>query len=392
METKILRAVLVGALLVAGTAGCSGDADADPAPAPEGGSAEWRRLPDPPLSPRDEAVLVGLGDRVLVVGGWEFYCPPGAGCATPSEPLFPDGALYDASSDSWRRIAPAPFGVRGHGGTTAGLEGTAYLVTRCADGPACGAPPRLLSYRPADDRWADHGAVPGLEYGGRVTPVGSTLVISGGSAPDQFIDVVFDPARSTWTELPDDPLPPVYDRFLVQVEDQLVVAGSPITAPGTEEQPAKTAARFDVAAGRWVALPDAPGPGYELFPTDQGPLLAGSTRGGPNWLLDPSTWTWTEVRESTREDDDVDGVLDRDRATYGLEGALGGPTYATPVVFHSATGDFLTLRPPPGREDVSGGSSTALGRDLVIHGGQRWSGGYDGELVGDAWLWSAPTG
>ena len=131
--------------------------------------------------------------------------------------------------------------------------------------------------------------------------------------------------------------------------------------------------------------------GYELFPTDQGPLLAGDARGGPNWLLDPSTWTWTEVRESTDEDDDVDGVVDRDRATYSLEGSLGGPTYATPVVFHSATGGFLPLRPPPGREDVSGGSSTALGRDLVIHGGQRWSGGFDGELVGDAWLWTAPA-
>ena len=41
---------------------------------------------------------------------------------------------------------------------------------------------------------------------------------------------------------------------------------------------------------------------------------------------------------------------------------------------------------------MSGGSSTALRRDLVIHGGQRWSKGYDGELDGDAWLWTVPTG
>ena len=359
---------------------------------PDGVSEAWRRLPDPPLSARDDAVLVGLDERVLVVGGWEFYCPPGAGCSSPPGPLFADGALYDATSDSWRPVAQAPFGLRDDGGTAAILDGTAYLVSMCADGPACGAPPRLLSYRPVEDRWTDHGPVPGREYGGSIITVGRTVVFVGTDDGNKFGDLVFDPVDSTWTELPRDPLPPVYDRFLVPVGDQLVVAGSPLTDLRTEERQPKVAARFDLAAGQWTPLPDAPGEGYELFPTDRGPLLVGSTRGEPNWLLDPATWAWTEVRESTGRDEDVDGVVNRERASYYLDGSLGGPAYTTTVVFDSATGGFLTLRPPPGREDVSGGSSTALGRDLVIHGGQRWSGGYDGELVGDAWLWSAPTG
>jgi len=390
MEIKILGAMLVGALLVAGTAGCSRDAEADSAPATDGASEAWRRLSDPPLSPRDQAVLVGLGDRVLVVGGREFLCPPGAGCAPPPGPLFADGALYDATSDSWRPVSPPPFGLRGEGRSPTVLDGTAYLVTNCADGPACGAPPRLLSYRPDDDRWTDHGPVPGPEYIGSVLPVGQTLVISGADDGGGFTDAVFTPDSSTWTELPDDPLPPVIDRYLVAEGDQLVLAGSPLTAPGVDAP--QVAARFDLADARWTALPDAPGQGYELMPTDRGPLLAGSARGEPNWLLDPDTWTWTAVRESTDRDEDVDGVVDRERATYLLEDSLGGPTYSTSVVFDSAAGGFLTLRPPPGREDVSGGSGTALGRDLVIYGGQRWSGGYNGELVGDAWLWTAPTG
>ncbi len=38
-------------------------------------------------------------------------------------------------------------------------------------------------------------------------------------------------------------------------------------------------------------------------------------------------------------------------------------------------------------------ASTALGRDLFVFGGQRWTGdglGDSGQLVGDAWLWAAP--
>jgi hypothetical protein len=68
---------------------------------------------------------------------------------------------------------------------------------------------------------------------------------------------------------------------------------------------------------------------------------------------------------------------------------------------YDSTADALVRIPPlPGREDVYDDSSTALGRDLFVYGGQRWVGDGlegdgldgDGELVGDAWLWSAPTG
>jgi hypothetical protein len=64
-------------------------------------------------------------------------------------------------------------------------------------------------------------------------------------------------------------------------------------------------------------------------------------------------------------------------------------------VYDSAAEAFTTIPPPPGREDVYDDSSTALGRNLFIYGGQRWAGdglNGDGELVGDAWVWSAPAG
>lgn len=164
MSRRIIRVVLAGALLAAAVAGCSTAAEAGRALSAETG---WRQLPDAPLGTRESPVLVAVGDRVLVVGGEEFSCPPNADCTASEEPLFDDGAVYDAATDSWRAAAPAPFGLRAEQHATAALDGTAFLLTRCASGTACDAPQRLLSYRLADDRWTDHGPVPGPAPGPR---------------------------------------------------------------------------------------------------------------------------------------------------------------------------------------------------------------------------------
>ncbi len=397
MGTRLLAALLAGALLAAGCSSEAGtEAGADPAPAPEGAASGWRKLPDAPLSPRVDAVLVGVDERVLVVGGWEFTCPPTADCSPPTDPLLADGAVYDATTDSWRPATPPPFGLRRQAHASVALDGTAYLLTGCETGPACDALPRLLSYRPADDRWTDHGPVPGPERNLRITSLDRTLLVyTDATALGRVPDLVFDPALSTWTELPADPLPAVYDRFVVPVGDQLVLAGSPSAAPGSGGgPPAKLAARLDLATGEWTALPDAPGPGFQLMATDRGPLLNGHVGDRSGWLLDPATWTWTALPELPGEGGDVGGVLDRDRAAYDLANTVGG--WSAPVrVYGSAAGEYVTIPRAPGRDDVYGESSTALGRDLVVHGGQRWTDSRradDGELVGDTWLWTAQAG
>ena len=62
-------------------------------------------------------------------------------------------------------------------------------------------------------------------------------------------------------------------------------------------------------------------------------------------------------------------------------------------VYDSVTEAFVDIPALPEREDVYDDSSTALGRDLFVYGGQRWpgDGAAGGELVGDAWLWTAPA-
>ncbi|MGY1752568.1 hypothetical protein [Blastococcus sp. SYSU D01042] len=386
MSRSMISAFLVGAVVATGAAGCTSGSGGD------GGG--WRQLPEAPLSPRTDAVVVGIGDSVLVVGGWEFLCPPNADCSTPSEPLLPDGAVYDRAGDSWRAAAPPPFGLRGPG-RTAVLDDTAYVLTTCASGPDCDAPLRLLSYHLPDDRWTDHGQVPGPERGARLVALERTvLVAADASALGRVPDVVFDPGTATWSELPADPLPAVHDRYVVPAGDQLVVAGSAVLAPGSDELPRKVAARLDLASGTWTVLPDGPGLSYQLFATDDGPLLAGHFDDDSSALLDQESWTWTAAPDHGDGTAGVSGVLDRDRATYDvwLDLKAADPSRRS-VVYDSVADAFVVVPALPDRADASGQSSTGLGRDLFVFGGERWSDATDseGELLRGAWLWAAPT-
>ena len=103
----IMGAVKLGlgmlAAVVLGLAGCGDDMPIDLAD--RGG---WARLPDPPLSGRNEASIVGVGDDVIVFGGTDFLCPPNASCETGDSVAFADGAAFDRSSNEWRPIADLP--------------------------------------------------------------------------------------------------------------------------------------------------------------------------------------------------------------------------------------------------------------------------------------------
>ena len=393
----VIGAALAVTLVAVAATGCAtAQSEVDPASGREGATEAWRRLPNAPLTPRDDAVVVGVGERMLVVGGWEFLCPPVADCVTPEAPLFTDGAVYDPDSDAWSTIAPAPFGLRRQGYAAVALRGSAYLISGCADGPTCDARPRLLSYDPVSDRWADHGPVPGPKHDRHLIPVGRNLLVySGSDEGGEVADLVFDPERSTWTALPDDPLPRTFDRFIVPVGDHLVLAGSPIAGPESGgDDSTKLAARLDAGGSEWTRLPNAPGKGYQLFPTDRGPLLNAHFTDEPGWILDPGTWTWSARPEGSSEHNDLSGVLNRDLATYDIPTGVGQMASTNRLfVYDSRTDAFVTIPAPPGREDVYDDSSTALGRDLFVFGGQRWTRDGltgDSELVGDAWLWTAP--
>lgn len=404
--TLALLAVLVA---LAPTAAC-GPAPGAATGGPEA-AGEWRRLPDPPLSPRDHAVVVGVevagSPRALVVGGWELLCPPGADCSHPDGPLFRDGAVYDPAQDSWTPTAPAPHGVRRLERAAVGLDGSAWLLSACASGVTCEGRARLLEYDLAADRWTDHGAVPGPERSRALVAVGDRLLLptisdEGGEAPD----LLFDPTGGAWRELPDDPLGRSFDRFVVPVGDGLVLKGSSIDDVRGGGPSTAAAARFDLASWGWSPLSDAPVPGYQLVTSERGPVLVGHFVETSGALLDPATWTWSRLPEPGAgprgRTSHLGGVLGRDGAVYDVPNSVGEMASRLRVLVWDASASAYLVLPamPGGREEVYDDSSAALGRDLLVIGGQRWASGGDGaaegalgregELVREAWLWSAP--
>lgn len=143
----------------------------------------------------------------------------------------------------------------------------------------------------------------------------------------------------------------------------------------------------------WSALPDAPGSGYQLLPTSSGAVLNGHYIDSPGWVLDAGSWTWSELPGGLHEDRDLSGVLMRDRAVYDTANSVGQVAARGAFVYDAEEHSYVSIPPFAARRNVSDDSTAALGRDLFVFGGQRWTGDAmdgTGELRNDAWLWTAP--
>ncbi|HXV33473.1 MAG TPA: hypothetical protein VD769_05650 [Gaiellaceae bacterium] len=217
----------------------------------------WRELPAPPLSPREYPTGFWTGQEVVLVGGSDAPpCPPNADCVGPTVPPLADGAAYDPLTDIWRAIADAP--VRFSWADAVVVGSTAYLlIPGEPDRPE--APNAFLAYRIAGDRW-DELDLPDLsaaEYG-RYTLVaaGERLVaISTSDEQGDRADLVFDPKTSTWSELPDDPLWPGFDRVAVWDGEELLLFDHELKEPLGDDLPLRGAA-LDLETGEWRVLDD----------------------------------------------------------------------------------------------------------------------------------------
>lgn len=357
----------------------------------------WTQLPDPPLSPRTGASAAWTGQEVIVAGGWDFLCGPAADCGPPEEPPFTDGAAYEPTAGTWRSIADAP--VAFHDTRPAVVGGQVFYLVDCTVpgfAPSDVSPSNqrcpgtddsvvLLRYDPVGDAWTQF---PGLEDGRfyELETVGSSLVAySTSDEGDELPDWRFDVATETWSELPDDPLPPVFDRSIVAADggDTVLLFGAPI---GSEAEPAEesnVAARLDLTTMTWSELPASPSRGYRAWGVD-GQAVLEPHFGGTGGLFDPETNTWTPLPSPTAESLDtntVAGTLGRDGAVYAA---------AAGWLFDAESERWLEVEPL----DDSGNSWTttvaAVDRDLFIYGGESWTSS-EGELLGEAWLWRAPA-
>jgi hypothetical protein len=180
------------------------------------------------------------------------------------------------------------------------------------------------------------------------------VAYSWGDEPREIPDLVLDPTSETWSELPDDPLSPGFDRVMRWSGHELLLFDHELVADPGGELPLRGAA-LDLASGEWRVLDDPE---------------AGLARTGG----------------TSQEDDFVNaGSVGESHAEYRLRSG---------IVLDETTGTRLRMPELEPIESAYGGTTdVTAGMDLFVFLGSSWDeGGEPGELVGElrseAWLWS----
>jgi len=380
-----LRAVVLAAAACGGSAdpdGAAPDAAAGaPAESPASGAEDaggWEKLPAPPLSGRTGAVVASLGTSIVVTGGWNYLCPPDADCVLPDEPPHVDGAAYHLDSGQWTSIADAPIGLLWVAAAAVGAD--LYVLSQCNLGAPCAAGLAFLRYRSADDEW---DVLPGPDENDPALGGYGLVAVDDGvvaySQSDEFQggpDFRFSATQGQWVALPNDPLPPMYDRFVVGHAGRLLLFGSPIDGGDRT----KLVASHDPESQTWQELTASGTMGFQVWRAGALFYLNPHFRGAGGGVYDPELNRWSPLPNPPHHD--MAGIIGEDEATYA---------YAAGWVLDTRSGGWLSIEPRPDAEDVYDVVvATAPEQGLVVFGGQTWTSG-EGQLVNDTWLWRPPA-
>jgi hypothetical protein len=344
---------------------------------PSGQLGLWRELPTPPLSPRGEARMVWTGHEVIVLGGTTEVCPPTADCGPSPAGASPrDGAAYDPSTNTWRRIAPPP--VDPTGAQLAVANGVVVLEDYSVQRS------RWFTYDPDRDRWSRIGHVP-PGVGDLLSAVGSRVYVDRGRGVASY-----DVTSSDWSLIPPDRIGPrLTTGALVATSSGPVRMGYDSTQPNDGTEPSLVLA--DVWDGTsWRRLP----PSDQLDPpfawtghrlvnpspfTENGGEVNGWGRDIPDGgTLDPATGVWGRL--PAKLSGDPDGwIVEADGGGWF---AVGGQAY------DDDTGRVYALDRPDGAPDYAVSGAWADGR-LLVFGGTDTREGFSGDALSDrAWLWT----
>lgn len=391
------RARLTGTIvaLLVGLGGCGEQATTLPPTESQvrsvKGSSGWQRMPDAPLTPRANAVMVSTGTEVLVIGGQDTNpCPPGADCLVGR--IRRDGAALDLATGTWRAIAPAPIPVGGGRVVVAG--GGVYLYAWPSTSTTGKTPGGLLHYDIATDRWR-RPEVPVGENDG-LAVIGDRLLIytmfaEHGRIHDRILD------ETGVRELPPDPLAPSSGRSLVSVgDDRVVLLARPLDASSGARPSFVRAAELDLTTGKWRLLPKSHVVGgWQWWLTD-GLLVApetGVVDGGKvdGWgraypeggIFDPDTRRWLRLP-----------VAPPPHVGLWHGPAAGGPellVVAGAGVLDPGSGSWTRLpEPVPSLVDGRSAVWTAKGERLVAFGGVIQS-RRKLAFTAQTWMWQPPT-
>ena len=225
----------------------SGSATAfDPSTIPEG----WTELAAPPEI-RSGATQVWTGSELLEWGG--------STDASGDRPPENDGIAYDAPTDTWETIPPAPIAPRSYAAHA--WTGTELLVWGGWDGSWSGDEPGTMgdgaAYDPATQRWRE---LPPAPIDGR-TPLfawtGDELIVWGTSfrTNERPLDgAAYDPASDTWRSIAEGPIE-LTDATAAWTGGEMIVFGAALYGGNRAETPTAIGAAYDPAADSWREIP-----------------------------------------------------------------------------------------------------------------------------------------
>jgi hypothetical protein len=261
----------------------------------------------------------------------------------------------------------------------------------------------FLTYHIEEDRWEELPLPPGdLGWLQGIVQAGEQIVAySGSDEQGEQPDFVFDPATSSWSELPPDPLSPSFDRSMAWSGRELLLFDHELVPnPGAEEPALTRAAALDLESGSWRRLPDseilATGPWVVVNGRLVNPTLGGADGGDDGWgraypyggILDPASGEWAALPHPPGgEEDWGSGVLD---TPGGVHTDSGGHYFANRGwILDTSDNAWIEIPPLDTGELVTGRTVVAAGTDLLVFGGARWkANSVDATLLADAWVWS----
>lgn len=373
-----VAAVAVVATAVAGTL-VSGSQRAE---GPSGQVGQWRELPTPPLSPRANSLSVWTGRDVILLGGEPSPCPPNADCGYRGHIGLRSGAAYNAATNSWRPIPPAPVPV-GPGDRLVVADGVVVLRHVRPDGSS------WFTYEPDHNRWSRIDGVP-AGVGDLPSAIGPRVYVTAGRRV-----AVYDVTRFRWSLLPPDAIRPALAQRTVTATDVgPVVTGVDSTQPNDGRTPSLLLADVWDGTG-WRRLPPSEQlannawtwTGTRMVDPEPFTLDGGEVNGwGRSYpmggTLDPASGTWGPLPDS------LVNPPSGDQRGWGVS-ASGGPWFAVlGQVYDDSTGRVFRLDRPPRAPNYGTAAAWADGRLLAFGGVDSNVDGSLGDPSNRAWLWT----
>lgn len=210
----------------------------------------WVMVPKAPIAGRFAHSVAWTGDEVLIWGGGSQRSPGGSRFRWPR-----DGAAFDPTAGSWRRIPAAPIqGRQGHSAVWTGTEMVIWGGMRDSRVLRDGA-----AYDPATNRWRTI-AMPDAEggrHGHHAVWTGNEMLVWSGlpaidsESRDELGGLIYDPETDIWRSM-------ALSSLGEREDDGVVWTGDRLVAVGYGAPPVAGIASYDPSTDTWSPLPPLP--------------------------------------------------------------------------------------------------------------------------------------